>query len=110
MILPIDDKYRLAADRYSWSIQEARGIHRKTGEIRWESVSWFPSLAMAINELHNRKVRCCSAQTLDEALDVATNATATIVHALTPTFEVKQKPDTEAEVKECTERKEPTDG
>ncbi len=110
MILPIDDKYQLAGNRYSWSIQEARGIDRKTGEIRWESVSWFPTLAMAINELHNRMVRCSSAETLDEALNVATNATATIVQALTPTFEVKEKPDTEAEVKECTDREEPTDG
>ncbi len=92
MILPIDDKYQLAGNRYSWSIQEARGIDRKTGEIRWESVSWFPTLAMAINELHNRMVRCSSAETLDEALNVATNATATIVQALTPTFEVKENP------------------
>ncbi len=110
MILPIDDKYQLAADRYSWSIKEARGLVRKTGEIRWESVSWFPTLAMAINELHNRMVRCSSAETLDEALNVATNATATIVQALTPTFEVKEKPGTEAEVKECPDRKERTDG
>ena len=64
---------------------------------------------MAIDELHNRKVRCSSAQTLDEALNVATNATATIVQALTPTFEVKQKPGTEAEVKGCADRKERAD-
>ena len=109
MILPIDDKYRLAADRYSWSIQERRGIDRKTGGIRWESIAWYPNLSQTVDGLYDLVLRTSNANNLAEALQVAKQTTATLVQALSPTFEVKEKPDTEPEVKECADRKERAD-
>lgn len=91
MILPINGKYRLAADRYGWAIQERLGINRKTGEIRWESVSWFPTLHQALKECHQRMVRTSDAQTLAGALEVSETALATIIQALSPTFDIGQR-------------------
>ncbi len=91
MILPINGKYRLTADRYSWAIQERVGINRKTGEIRWEGVSWCPTLHQALKECHQRMVRTSDAQTLAEALEVAEKATATIIQALSPTFDIRER-------------------
>lgn len=99
MILPIDDKYRVAGDRYNWMIQERRGI--RSGEVRWESVAWFPELSMAVTHLHRLMVRTSDAKTLAEALALAEKATATVVRALTPSFEVKEKPGTEAGSEKC---------
>ena len=90
MILPIDSKYRLMADRYSWAIQQARRISRKTGEIRWESVSWFPTVDLAIKGLHNLRVRSSPAENLSEALQACEESFAEIAHALSPGFEVRE--------------------
>jgi hypothetical protein len=91
MILPIDDRYRLAADRYSWSIQEYRGKRRQSLAERWEPISWHPTLDSAVNALSHLMLRTSEAQTLADAVIEVDRITAKLCHALSPTFEVRQK-------------------
>jgi len=90
MILPITEKYRLIADRYTWMIQEPRGIDRKTGGIRWESIAWYPNLSQTVDGLYDLVLRTSDAKTVAEALQVAKQTTATLVQALSPTFEIRE--------------------
>ncbi len=75
-ILPINDKYRLAADRFTWMIQQAR---KRKGQIVWVAINWFPSLEMAVNALGNLMVRTSDAKTVDEVLREAKKVTDTMV-------------------------------
>jgi hypothetical protein len=91
MILPIDAKYRLAADRYCWTIQEYRGKRRQSLAERWEPVSWHPSLESAVNALSHLMLRTSEARTLADSLMEVDRITTTLCHALSPMFEVRRK-------------------
>ena len=91
MILPIDDHYRIAGDKQSWSIQHLRKRRDKTtGEAKtvWESYSWFTSLESAVNYLGEMLVRTSDAQTLAEALAETERVTTMLSRALSPEFRV----------------------
>jgi len=88
MILPIDYKYRIMGDKYSWAIQKGR---MKQGEITWESISWFNSLESTVNHLGNLMVRTSDAKTLAEALIVIEKIATLLTQALTTKFEVTRK-------------------
>jgi len=93
VILPIDDKHRLASDSSSWMIQVAR---RRKGQISWQSIAYFGSLQSAVNELAALRLRTSNAQTLADALAEVERVTTSLVHALSPEFDVMVKPEVKA--------------
>lgn len=86
MILPIDDHYRIAGDRYGWAIECKR---TRKGKATWEACLWFTFLESAINELANLMVRTSDAQTLAETLAEVKKVSTKLLQALTPRFEVR---------------------
>ena len=65
MIIPINDRYRIASDPRQWMIQEPR---TRNGETEWESRYYFGTLESAVKELRELMVRTSDAQTLVDAL------------------------------------------
>ncbi len=89
MILPINTRYRLAANRHSWVVQKRRKRKdRKTGVYveDWKSILWFASLDHALNALTELMLRTSEAKTLADALAEVKKVTATLSQALTPKF------------------------
>ena len=87
MILPIDDDYRLFADSRSWSIQKRR---KRDGEDEWESILWYQSLAGAVEELDELKLRTSDAKALSDALDNVKRIHVTLSKVLDPDFQVTE--------------------
>ena len=96
MILPINDKYRIHADKHCWSIQKPRK-RKENGKVitEWISFQWYISLEQAVNNLGELMVRTSDAQTLTDALTEVKNVTTTLSRALSPQFKVIQKVDQE---------------
>lgn len=88
MILPINDQYQIAGDEHCYSIQRAK---IRKGNKEWQSFLYYNSLQGAVNGLVELGVRTCDTQTLSEALAEVEKLTATLVHALSPQFEIKHK-------------------
>ena len=82
MIIPINDRYRIASDPRQWMIQEPR---TRNGETEWESRYYFGTLESAVMELREVMVRTSDAQTL-EGWDLADieKVTTSLSQALTP--------------------------
>ncbi len=98
MNIPINDRYRIAGDERSWSIQQPRKRRdKKTGELKtvWESCHWFTSLEALVNYLGEMLVRTADTQTLAEALAEIDRVTTKLSRALSPEFRVirDQQPD-----------------
>ena len=85
MILPINDKYRIAGDEHCWAIQQPR-VRKRRGEVvtEWESVRWYPSIETCAQSLCHLMVRTSDAHTLADALSESENAVATLCQALAP--------------------------
>ena len=95
MELEINNKYRIASDKYQWMIQEKR---TRKGKIGWKSVSYYPSIEQAIQGLGELMARLSDAKTLTDALRDVQNVATQLSHALTPNLEVpseeiKEEPD-----------------
>ncbi len=98
MHIQVDENYRIAGDRQSWSIQQPRKRRdKKTGELKtvWESCHWFTSLEALVNYLGEMLVRTADTQTLAEALAETDRVTTMLSRALSPEFRVirDQQPD-----------------
>ncbi len=91
MILPITDRYRIAADRRSWTVEQCRGKRRQTMAPRWEPISWHPTLEGAVNALGQLMVHTSDAQTLAEAIAEIDRVATTLCQALSPQFEVRPR-------------------
>ena len=83
-IIPINEEYRLTADKYQWIIQQARSRKWKKD---WQSKWFYPTVQSALKGLGELMVRRCGAQTLAEALETVENVTTTLSQALTPRIE-----------------------
>ena len=81
MIIPINDRYRIASHPRQWMIQEPR---TRNGETEWESRYYFGTLESAVKELRELMVRTSDAQILVDALADVEKATTTLSQALTP--------------------------
>ena len=88
MELEINNKYRIASDKYQWIIQEKR---TRKGKIDWTSISYYPSIEQAIQGLGELMVRLSDAKTLTDALRDVQNVATQLSHALTPNLEVPSK-------------------
>ena len=80
MIIPVNDRYRIASDPRQWMIQEPR---TRNGETEWESKYYFGTLESAVKELRELMVRTSDAQTLVDALADVEKATTILSQART---------------------------
>ena len=83
-IIPINEEYRLTADKYQWIIQQARS---RKGKKDWQSKWFYPTVQSALKGLGELMVRRCGAQTLAEALEAVEKVATTLSQALTPRIE-----------------------
>ena len=81
MIIPVNDRYRIASDPRQWMIQESR---TRNGEAEWESRYYFGTLESAVRELREVMVRTSDGETLagDDLADIE-KVTTTLSRALT---------------------------
>ena len=94
-IIPINEEYRLTADKYQWIIQQARS---RKGKKDWQSKWFYPTVQSALKGLGEVMVRRSGAQTSAEALETVENVTTTLSQALTPRID-----DEVDRQKECAE-------
>jgi len=81
MIIPVNDRYRIASDPRQWMIQEPR---TRNGEAEWESRYYFGTLESAVRELRELMVRTSDGETLVDDLADIEKVTTTLFQALTP--------------------------
>ena len=81
MIIPVNDRYRIASDSRQWMIQESR---TRNGEAQWESRYYFGTLESAVKELRELMVRTSDGETLVDDLADIEKVTTTLSQALTP--------------------------
>lgn len=89
MIIPINDKWRIASDERNWTVQ-TKITSKKRGE-EWLAKSYHATLAQASQSLSQRLARAIETNTLTEALVEIEQLSTTLTGALTPHF----KPDQE---------------
>ena len=80
MIIPVNDRYRIASDPRQWIIQESR---TRNGEAEWESRYYFVTLESAVMELREVMVRTSDGETLADGLADIEKVTTTLSRALT---------------------------
>ena len=80
MIIPINDRYRIASDPRQWMIQEPR---TRNSETEWESRYYFGTLESAVMELREVMVRTSDGETLVDDLAAIEKVTTTLSQALT---------------------------
>ena len=92
MILPIDDDFRIASDRYQWIIQKSRP-RKRDGKliVEWECQSFFPTFEGAVRELGERMVRESDAVGFAQALEDVERVVTTLCQALPTHIEVAIK-------------------
>ncbi len=93
--IPINAHYRLAADRYSWSIQRhKRRRHRRTHKLvdDWEPVQWHATLESTIKGLSELMLRTSGVQSLADALRETKRIADTLKNALSPRKKSKLLP------------------
>jgi hypothetical protein len=87
LILPIDHKHRLAADRYGWRVEQYKPRQRQGKQ--WIPILWYSTLESAVNGLVHLRLRTCGAQTLQDALVELERVSARLSTALHPHFTVE---------------------
>ena len=85
MLIPINERFRIASDARQWMIQEAR---KRNGRTVWQSKYYFGTFESAVKDLGELMVRESEAQTLVDALDDVEKVTTTLSQALTPHSEL----------------------
>jgi hypothetical protein len=93
-IIPVTDKYRIAADSTSWMIQQSgKGKNRDTGEpeILWKSTHWYGTLNNAVHGLLDLGVRKSDANGVTEVLEAQKNMLLQLSAALTPEYTIDIK-------------------
>ncbi len=92
-VIPIDVNYRLAADGKSWMIQRRKCRKSRHGDDMtgdWETFSWHPTLEGAVNSLASYDLRTSGVQSVAQALAEVERISTTLIHALSPRFEVRE--------------------
>ena len=84
MLIPINERYRIASDARQWMIQQAR---TRNGHKSWQSKWFFPTFESALRELGQLMVRTSDADTLADALEEVDKVATTLSQALTPQLE-----------------------
>ena len=97
MIIPVNDRYRIASDPRQWMIQEPR---TRNSETEWESRYYFGTLESAVKELRELMVRTSDRETIADDLADIEKVTTTLSQALTPTIEGLSRPEKSWEIPE----------
>jgi len=90
MIIPINDRYRIASDKHAWMIQEAIPRKDKAGNpvIEWRAFLWYSDIQKAVNGLAERMIRTSEAEGIAEAMEEVKTVCAALSKALKPKFTV----------------------
>ncbi len=88
MNIPLNDGYRLSADKYQWIVQKKRKKLDKEGNIVWRPLSFHPTPEHAIKHHAHMLVRTSEAETLQEALNQIERVTSELTQALSGEFDV----------------------
>ena len=83
MIIPVNDRYRIASDPRQWMIQEPR---TRNSETEWESRYYFGTLESAVMELRELMVRTSDGETLVDDLADIEKVTTTLSQAVRGQF------------------------
>ena len=54
MIVPIDEKYRIATDEHCWMIQRLKHVRsgKHAGQKIWESIRFYPDITSTVGGLY----------------------------------------------------------
>ena len=97
MIIPIDEKFRIASDRYQWTIERRRSRKRNgRSEVEWRGESFHPTFESAAATLGERWVRESEANGIAAALCEIKNIASKLSEALPTEFRVVRESDTNA--------------
>ena len=66
MIIPLDEKTRIAGTERAWELQHPR---TRNGEQEWAPYKWFTSFGDALQEAVHREIRVHPAHGLSEAIE-----------------------------------------
>lgn len=94
MILPINDKYRIMANKHAWVIQKySESI--KDGKIshNWASKGNYIKLEPCIQGLAQLMLRTSDAETLAEALKEVERILQVLTQALEPDYKIERASD-----------------
>jgi hypothetical protein len=81
MILPVDNKYRIAGDAVSWRIERRR---TRRGKDAWEAFKWYGTFDATVAGLGELMVRTSDAASVADALAEVERVSATLSLALAP--------------------------
>ncbi len=90
MNIPLNDGYRLSADKYQWIIQRRREYLDDDGNEVWKSMNYHPSPEAAIKYHANTMIRTSEAETLTEALIQIDRVISELSAALNGKFTVEK--------------------
>ena len=97
MNIPLNEGYRLSADKYQYIVQQYKGMKfdKRVGKDteNWESLSYHKDIRSAITHHANTMIRTADIETLADALEKIKSVVAELTQALTPVFDVKLKGD-----------------
>ena len=90
MIIPLDEKYALGADKHAWFIAE-QVKKKRNGEVRteWKQISWHANAEQAIRHFVDACLRRSNASTLSELVENQQLVLDRVGRALTPQIEVR---------------------
>ena len=92
MILPVNDKYRIASDSRQWIVQTPVKVSSKYPD-GWKSTSYYASLPQLVNALSDRMLRESDAVGVAEGLEEVKCILRTLTHALSPHYAVTKRED-----------------
>ena len=92
-IIPINEDYRLTADKRKWSIQHTR---TRKGQKDWESKSHYPNCESALKGLRELMVRTSGVESVAGLLEAIERASTTLSQPLTPQIEGVLDPQDES--------------
>ena len=92
MNIPLNDGYRLSADKYQWIVQK-KHTRLRDGEAseEWESLSYHRTPEQAINHHAGVLIRTADTETLTDALATIEIITAGLCKALQPHIKVEKQ-------------------
>ena len=88
-IIPINEDYRLIADKQKWSIQRPR---TRKGQKDWESKSHYPNCESALKAIRELMVRTSGAETVADLLEAVERASTALSQSLTAQIESLLEP------------------
>ncbi|PUB87026.1 MAG: hypothetical protein DBP02_01930 [gamma proteobacterium symbiont of Ctena orbiculata] len=93
-VIPVNERYRIAADSHSWMIQQSGNRKNKdSGEMEtaWTAIRWYNTLNKTVHGLMDLAVRTSDAQGVQEVLEAQKDMLLQLSAALTPEYTIDIK-------------------